>query len=66
MTRPVETEVSGHNGADLLFIADCLEGKLGDGRRIEACEPAAKFIRDAVAQHQNMTQLVVRDLPPVS
>lgn len=44
------TEVlPGFLRSDLQFLADCLEGKRGEGRRAEAAPRAAAFIRAALA-----------------
>lgn len=47
----------GWNRADVLFLAECLEGARGEGRRseLETTERAAKFIRAVLADRERPT-----------
>lgn len=65
----VEEILPGHKRADLLFIAQCLEGQLGEGRKAEAAPQAAAFIRAALARPpQPRARLLVprENLPAVA
>ena len=39
----------GWNKADLIYLAECLEGRNGEGRREESSGEAARFIRAAIS-----------------
>lgn len=47
---PTTEVLPGFTRADLAYLADCLEGGWGEGRRAEAAPQAALFIRAALAR----------------
>jgi hypothetical protein len=49
MTDATIEILPGFNRADLVYLAECLEGQHGDGRVVESAPQAARFIRAAVA-----------------
>lgn len=50
LDAPTTEVLPGFTRADLNYLAECLEGRHGEGRRAEAAPRSAAFIRSALAR----------------